>query len=450
MYAFPRPTAARMIGGSLLATCLALASCEPNECERTWTQTMTVPVTLDRVLVHDSIAAEPPRQLCVGGGIYAYEQYVFVNSPGEGYHLLDNSDPANPANVAFLQVPGATQMAFVDGEMVSDSYADLVVLDFGGPQSLSLTSWTPNFLLDDGAFEVFDGLVVTGYEEQEVTFTEDCSGDLSAVYFPCGDRLSSSFINCAPMPMDNRVGSFAFSDASAESFASVNVAGSLSRFAFAGPHLYVLGRDRLDSYRLESDSLRPTDTDFIGWDLETVVAREGFLYVGAQSGMHILDLADPEQPEYTGNYNHFTACDPVAVEGDVALVTLRSGRDCGNAAQNVLVALDITDRTRPVRHAQIELTNPTGVALHDGIAYVCDGPAGLRVFDVAGGSLSALDEREVEVVGGREMRDVAVLPYAQQISVLTTGPDHVTQLSPSEGGGLRETSSLGANNCARS
>ena len=439
----PHTTLPRLATGLALAGALALASCEKDACEQTWTQRMSVPITLDRAVVHDSIGAEAPLPLCVGGGIYAYERYLFVNRRGEGYHVLDNADPANPVNASFLRVPGATQMAFVDGRLVSDSYADLVVLEFGGPDDVRLASWTPNFLVTDHSIPLHGGLVVLDYEAREVRFEEDCSGAVRGSYPGCG---GSAFVDCA------RVDFAADANFSAErtgglSGGAVNVAGSLSRFAFAGEHLYVIDDAQVASYVVEADTLRPTSREYVGWGLETAVAREGFLYLGAQTGMHILALDDPEAPRHVSTYDHFTACDPVAVEGDVALVTLRSGRDCGRAAENVLVALDISDRAAPVRRAQVRLTNPTGVALHEGTAYVCDGPAGLRTFDVAGGLLADLGERERQVVEGREMRDVAILPYTGHLSVLTTGPDHVTQLTPTARGELVEVSSLGAETC---
>ena len=431
---FPRAAAQLLVLGACL---LALGACEKDSCTDRWTQEVWAPVTLDRETVHDSIALLPARELCVGSGLYAYGDYLFANLPREGYHLLDNRDPANPTPVAFLRVPGATHMAFVDGRLVSDSYADLLVLDFDG-QRLELLSHHPNFLLHDNQLGPDDpGETVIGYELREMEFEQSCDGGLTGRWGGC------AFCDVRTLEAT----SFDVGRGGGLGSPSVNTSGSLSRIAFAGQHVYVLGETQLATYRLDGGELVNTNNQQPGWGLETATVRAGFLYLGSMTGMHIYDLADPAVPRFRSRYQHFTACDPVAVEGDRAVVTLRSGTRCGGAAENVAIVLDISDRDNPRELQTLAMNNPRGVALHQGSLYVCDGPNGLRVYDFDDGAIG-LRAREGQGDDSRETTDVAVLPYPTGTVVLTIGPDHLTQYRREGVAEVSRLSRLQADRCA--
>lgn len=62
--------------------------------------------------------------------IYAYKTYIFQIDPGTGIHVIDNTAPASAARLGFIQVKGCSQMSIKDGKLYTNSYDDLVVLDF--------------------------------------------------------------------------------------------------------------------------------------------------------------------------------------------------------------------------------------------------------------------------------------------------------------------------------
>ena len=221
----------------------------------------------------------------------------------------------------------------------------------------------------------------------------------------------------------------------------------MSRMAFNGNLLYVIGSSRLSTYALENNLLVNTNNQQRAFGMETVIVREGFLYIGSQNGMHIYNLDSPRQPSYLSTFTHFTGCDPVSVENDVAVVTVRDGRDCRNRSGNIMYILDISDKSNPVELASADMNNPRGVALYNGFIYLCDGDAGLKVFDLEGGSASTVQQRQRQVYDEDSMTDVAVLPYPAGDILLTVGDDHLSQYSIAASGELTRTSRVAADDC---
>lgn len=64
------------------------------------------------------------------GNIYAFRNYIFQVDPGFGIHVFDNSDPSKAHKVGFISVKGCAQISIKDNKIYTNSYDDLVVLDF--------------------------------------------------------------------------------------------------------------------------------------------------------------------------------------------------------------------------------------------------------------------------------------------------------------------------------
>lgn len=411
------------------ALALALSSCEKDSCTDTWTQMLSIPVTVNRAAVQDSITAMPARELCTGGNLYAYGDYLFVNVNREGYHLLDNADPANPRNVAFLRVPGATHMAFVDGRMVSDSYADMLVLDFGGPDALALVSSTPNLLLQTDGFDVADDRVAVGFEIQEVEFTESCEGQVTGRW---GFTREAAFLADASGGVGRNI--------------QVNTGGSLARLAFCDRMLYVLATDRLTTFELEGDELVNVRETQLQQGQESMVRDGDFLYVASSWALTIIDIEDCGLPLELGRAPRWiNNNDPDAVAGDLAVATLRQGNVADSTLNGSMIVYDVSDRTAPRELERIPMHHPVGVQIVGDRLYICDGWDGLLVydFDRLGGGPGELLQRlpEADVV------DLAILPYNAAPVLFTVGQHAVTQFSVDEDGLLQSLSALQAEPC---
>ena len=58
----------------------------------------------------------------------------------KGIHILDNTTPANPKNVAFIDIPGNMDLAVKGDILYADLYTDLVTLDISNPLKVAVRS----------------------------------------------------------------------------------------------------------------------------------------------------------------------------------------------------------------------------------------------------------------------------------------------------------------------
>jgi hypothetical protein len=97
--------------------------------------------------------------------------------------------------------------------------------------------------------------------------------------------------------------------------------------------------------------------------------------------MTVYSLSLPLRPEHTGNFWHATSCDPVVVQDGYAYITLRSGTSCGGGVDR----LDVVQMSDDYREYQLvssfNLTNPYGLGIDQNRLFVCDGQAGLKIYD---------------------------------------------------------------------
>jgi len=93
------------------------------------------------------IKTTPPIPLNDPGKIYIYDPYLLINERGKGIHVYNNSDPANPSALTFIQMVGNTDMAIKDNILYADHMGDLVAITFSDFENvlekgrLPLSSW---------------------------------------------------------------------------------------------------------------------------------------------------------------------------------------------------------------------------------------------------------------------------------------------------------------------
>ncbi len=116
--------------------------------------------------------------------------------------------------------------------------------------------------------------------------------------------------------------------------------------------------------------------------METLFVHESNLFIGARNGMYIFDITNPFSPQLVSQYSHFMSCDPVVVHNDLAYITLRAGNFCGqNTSQ--LDVVDLSDITAPTLLKSYSMENPYGLGIDDDMLFVCDGTAGLKIYDAS-------------------------------------------------------------------
>ena len=83
-----------------------------------------------------------------------------------------------------------------------------------------------------------------------------------------------------------------------------------------------------------------------------------------------------------GFFSHARSCDPVVVDDTLAYITLRTGTGCGGNL-NVLDVVNIKDITKPKAVISYGMTNPHGLGKDGDLLFICDGSAGLKVYDAS-------------------------------------------------------------------
>jgi len=164
---------------------------------------------------------------------------------------------------------------------------------------------------------------------------------------------------------------------------SAGKGGSMARFAINGNYLYTVDSQNLRVFDVTAsdDPVYKTKT-FLGFDIETIFPYGQNIFIGTQTGMKILSVQNPLIPQFLSTYEHIRTCDPVVVQDSLAYVTLRAGRTCGTAFLNQLEVISIKNLQSPQIIKTYQLTSPYGLGIDGNKLFVCDGVAGLRIFNL--------------------------------------------------------------------
>lgn len=185
-------------------------------------------------------------------------------------------------------------------------------------------------------------------------------------------------------------GGIAFMDAKNASGASSGVSGSgtgfggsMARFGIKGNVLYIVDKNTLKVFDITSRTRPYNMGDFYpGWNVETMFLTENNMFLGTTTGMVIFDISNPLVPSLKTFFNHARSCDPVVVDDTIAYITLRSGTTCGGTV-NCLDVVNIKKINSPSIVATFGMTNPHGLGKKGDMLFVCDGDAGLKIYDAS-------------------------------------------------------------------
>ncbi len=393
------------------------AGCTKDKCSTSYTYQVYEPVYLDYVELRSSVASELPRSLDNPGKIYVFGAYLFVNELNEGVHIIDNSNPASPENKAFIKIPGNVDIAVRGNVLYADSYIDLVALDISSPENavelkrieniFPHRQWESGFFTDD----VSQGIIVSWNITDKTEKVEIlCGQEVMPYYF------ESSFAG-------GDVGApVLFSNSGAESIRGATIGsgqgGSMARFAITSRYLYAI--DQSDMHLV--DIIEPANPVIwnkinIGFDIETIFPYKDKLFIGSMSGMYIYDNSNPGSPSLISTYTHITSCDPVVVDDHYAYVTLRSGTPC-EGFTNQLEVVDISNLSQPSLVKTYLMNNPHGLGIDNGTLFICDGSAGLKVYDAT--DVMTIDQHLLNHFGGIQAYDVIPLSHVKVLIMVGT------------------------------
>ena len=360
----------------LLFICLAIlfaTSCTKDKCDQAVTYTKYTPIYESLENIRADINAEAPRALENPGKIYFYQDYILINEYLEGIHVIDNSNPENPTPLSFIPILGNIDMVVKNDQLIVDHFNDIATIDISDINQPRLVSRQENIFTNYPTDE--NGLIVR-YDTEEVTEDVDCDweGRNGGIFFE--DRFFTDFNQAS---LETGIGNVAPSGQI--SAPSVGIAGSFARFTLYEDFLYIAQNWEIRVFDI-SDPSAPTEGVRVNarTNSETAYVFRDHLFIGGNTGMNIFELSNPSNPTFISGYSHMVGCDPVAISGDYAYVTIRQGNTCrGNIDQ--LDVLDISDIFNPVLEESFDMENPHGLAVTPAALYLCEGESGLKVFD---------------------------------------------------------------------
>jgi len=342
-------------------------SCDKNDdADYEFVQVAT-PQLMSKTAFRSSVEVIAPKTIEEPGKIYVYQDYIFVGDVHSGIHIIDNSDPKSPKAIKFIQIPGNEDISVKDNFLYADSATDLVVFDISDINNVSIIEQ-----LED-VFNVYNYDIPV--EAEAVDYGKFDFDDDIIVGWTLTTERRKKVDNTMDIALDDGV----VLSAGAES--TTGTGGSLARFQIVDNYLYTVGNYEMAIFNIQNLA-EPvlSNTQYAGWNIETMFQAEGYLYLGSTNGMYIYNLVNPSSPEFVSDFTHWEGCDPVVVDGDYAYLTLRGGNLCGQL-ESVLEVIDISDKTNPTLAARYNLENPYGLGIKNNMLYVCDGTAGLKLFE---------------------------------------------------------------------
>jgi len=342
-------------------------SCDKNDdADYEFVQVAT-PQLMSKTAFRSSVEVIAPKTIEEPGKIYVYQDYIFVGDVHSGIHIIDNSDPKSPKAIKFIQIPGNEDISVKDNFLYADSATDLVIFDISDINNISIIEQ-----LED-VFNVYNYDIPV--EAEAVDYGKFDFDDDIIVGWTLTTERRKKVDNTIDKALDDGV----VLSAGAES--TTGTGGSLARFQIVDNYLYTVGNYEMAIFNIQNLA-EPvlSNTQYAGWNIETMFQAEGYLYLGSTNGMYIYNLVNPSSPEFVSDFKHWEGCDPVVVDGDYAYLTLRGGNLCGQL-ESVLEVIDISDKTNPTLAARYNLENPYGLGIKNDMLYVCDGTAGLKLFE---------------------------------------------------------------------
>ncbi len=347
---------------------IGVLSCDSNDDDDYEFVQVATPQLMSKTAFRSSVEVVAPKTIEEPGKIYVYNNYIFVGDVDAGIHVIDNSNPEAPQAIKFIEIPGNEDISVKDNFLYADSATDLVVFDISDINNVSIVE-----RLED-VFNVYDFDIPT--EAQAVEYGKyDFEEDIIVGWTLTTERRKKVDSRRIDLALDDAVPL----NSGAES--ATGTGGSLARFQIVDNYLYAVGNYEMAIFNIQNlKEPLLANTQYAGWNIETMFQAEGYLYLGSTNGMYIYSLDNPSAPEFVSEFVHWEGCDPVVVDGDYAYLTLRGGNLCGQI-ESVLEVIDISDKSNPVLAERYTLENPYGLGVRSNMLYVCDGTAGLKLFE---------------------------------------------------------------------
>ncbi len=335
--------------------------------------------------LRDAVQMTTTREIEKPGKIYFKDNYLFINEIMEGVHVVDVTDPSNPNKIGFIEIPGNVDIAIKEDVLYADSYVDLVAMDVSDLNNVTEVGRIEDifpYMLPEyeeghrmGDVDRDKGVVV---DWEIITIKQELEPVVH--YYPV--YRNKFYLNEGTFDLANYATTA--SGVGGGSGTTYGVGGSMARFGLYKDYLYTIDDNTLYAFGIQNlDSPEELSKQGIGWGVETMFIYNHHMFLGTRNGMLIYSLEIENSPKYVKNYRHITSCDPVVVQGNLAYVTLHDGGACGRSVNRLDVIEMNSDYSELDLMVSHSMANPHGLGIDGDILFVCDGDAGLKVFNAS-------------------------------------------------------------------
>ena len=356
----------------VILSCFFFHGCVKDTCKRTYSYIYYQPVYKPVAEVLGNIKSNSPKQVDNPGKIYMLGQYIFLNEIDKGIHVIDNSNPSAPKNIAFIDIPGNLDIAVKGTTLYADFYRDFVAIDISNPENVILKKVIHNVFAHrnypNGFVATDDGKVIVDWVKRDSTVTEYCS--TPKIWIGRTDVVMYSLASSTGA-------------VSAQAASPVGMGGSMARFALVNERLYAVTNSALNIFNISS----PAEPSYksqvpVGWNIETIFPFNDRLFIGSRTGMFMFNISNPDAPFQIAQFGHVMSCDPVIADDKYAYVTLRSGTPC-QGFTNQLEVLKLDNQAGPTLQKIYPMSNPHGLSKQGELLFICDGMEGLKIYNAS-------------------------------------------------------------------
>ena len=93
---------------------------------------------------YSQISSQPPTSIINGGKIALVNNKLFMVEQGQGIHVVNYSNPAQPVKERFIKVPGCYEVSMKNGYLIANNGPDLVSLNISDPDSVVVVNRLAN------------------------------------------------------------------------------------------------------------------------------------------------------------------------------------------------------------------------------------------------------------------------------------------------------------------
>jgi hypothetical protein len=317
------------------------------------------------------------------GKIYFKDNYIFIVEELKGIHVFDNINPASPVKKTFIRLPGVNDISISGSTMYADSYVDLVVLDVEDVNNIHevgrmadilpyTVPETANTKLPMAYIDKDRGVVID-WEQRTIKEKVNLNPPQYPVYWNYGGIYGGFYQD----KLD------AAGTSSGISGSGVGTGGSMARFGIKNNILYLVDQSTVKLFDISNKTVPSKINElYTSLNVETIFMTDNNMFLGTTSGMMVYDITNPAIPIPQALFTHAKSCDPVVVDDTLAYITQRTGTNCGWGL-NVLDIVDIKNINLPSLFKSYHMVNPYGLGKDGDLLFICDGTAGLKVYDAS-------------------------------------------------------------------